>query len=197
MAGLGERWELRNNSYKPFPCGVVTHAVIDGALQIAGRRPARADEIARVHLSVHHRVPVLCGIRQPDTGLEGKFSIYHCCAAALVDGVFGEAQFAGDRIPDPAIRALRDRVELEVEPGMGVDQAALRVSFVDGEEIELRVEHAVGSPANPMSDAQLERKFRTCAEPVLGAERARRVAEMVWGLEQIASVSSLTRQLQV
>src|SRR5207302_569505 len=71
--GLGDRWELLQNTYKPFACGIVVHPTIDGCIQLGREHALRADEIERIDLLVHPLVLELTGKRQPQVGLEGKF----------------------------------------------------------------------------------------------------------------------------
>src|SRR5207302_3186075 len=92
-AHLGDTWEISLNSYKPFACGVVIHPVIDGCIQLRNSRELRADDVASIALSVHPLVLELTGKKSPATGLEGKFSVYHSAAVAIIDGTAGEAQF--------------------------------------------------------------------------------------------------------
>ena len=75
--GLGERYELLVNTYKPFACGIVIHPTIDGCIQLRNAEHLTADRIASVALRVHPLVLELTGKRAPQTGLEGKFSVYH------------------------------------------------------------------------------------------------------------------------
>ncbi len=190
-AGLGSRWELLNNTYKPFPCGVVTHPVIDGALEITRQNHVEPQDIAAIELKVHARVPVLCGKAEPRTGLEGKFSIHHCCTVALVDRTVGQAQFADRRVVDPILSTLRKKVSVEVSPELQPDQAVVRVTRNDGSRLECRVEHALGALEKPMSDREIEAKFRNLAEPIIGPERANRLAAAVWSLEGARSCREL------
>lgn len=106
-AGLGHGWELLQNTYKPFACGIVVHPAIDGCIQLRREHRLRADEIASVNLRVHPLVLDLTGKTEPQTGLEAKFSVFHCAAVALIDGAAGVAQFSDERVRDESVVALR------------------------------------------------------------------------------------------
>src|SRR5262245_16456276 len=86
---LGESFEISKNTYKPFACGVVMHPTIDGCIQLRTENKLPADEIDRVELRVHPLVMQLTSKKSPQTGLEGKFSIYHAASVALVEGAGG------------------------------------------------------------------------------------------------------------
>ncbi len=75
-----------------------------------------AGAIARIDLDVHPLVLELTGKTNPQVGLEGKFSVYHCAACAIIYGDGGEAQFSDARVREPAVIALRDRVKATADP---------------------------------------------------------------------------------
>ena len=164
---LGETWELAENTYKPFACGIVIHPVIDGCIQLRNEHHVQAEDIERIDVSVHPLVLELTGKTRPAVGLEGKFSVFHCAAAAVIDGAVGEAQFSDERVVDPRVTALRDRVRAAVDPAMHEDAADVRITLRDGKVLSKRVDHAIGSLDRPMSDADLEAKFRGLCAPVL------------------------------
>ena len=92
--GLGERFELLLNTYKPFACGIVMHPTIDACLQLRAEHRLTADQIERIDLAVHPLVLELTGKRTPQTGLEAKFSIYTAAALAIVAGAPGRSSSA-------------------------------------------------------------------------------------------------------
>src|SRR5204862_4368183 len=87
---LGDTWELLDNTYKPFACGIVIHPAIDGCIQLRTAHALKAADIAAVHLRVHPLVLELTGKKTPRVGLEGKFSVFHSDAVAIMDGAAGE-----------------------------------------------------------------------------------------------------------
>ena len=190
--GLGATWELSLNTYKPFACGIVIHPVIDGCIQLR-EDGLQAGDVARIELAVHPLVLELTGKKTPQVGLEGKFSVYHCAAAAIIDGAGGEAEFSDAKVLDPAIVALRDRVEATVDASMHEDACAIRVTRVDGSVVTKHVEHAIGSLARPMSDADLEAKFRGLCEDVLPAAAIDPLIAQCWALDTMDDAGGLAR----
>ena len=180
--GLGESWEIMGNTYKPFACGLVVHPVIDLCLGLRSAPGFAAEDVAAVRLRVHPLVLDLTGKRAPQTGLEGKFSVFHAAAVALVDGAGGEAEFSDARVRAPAVEALRDRVEAVADPGCGRMEADVVLEMRDGRRVMATTTTPLGSLANPMSDAALSTKFRGLTEPVLGATRTARLLERSWAL---------------
>jgi 2-methylcitrate dehydratase PrpD len=190
--GLGERYEILLNTYKPFPCGIVIHPTIDGCLQIREEQGLKGDEIEGVELRVHPLVLELTGKTNPRTGLEGKFSVYHAAAVALLRGRAGLAEFSDEAVNDPAVIALRDRVSASVGEGLKEAEALVVVRLKDGQRIENRVEHAIGSLERPLSDQALDQKVHDLADPILGKSGVKaliRICRDVAGLPDAAELA--------
>jgi 2-methylcitrate dehydratase PrpD len=188
---LGQSWEVSLNTYKPFACGIVIHPTIDGCIQLRNQYHLTADQIDRIELKVHPLVLELTGKKTPQVGLEGKFSVYHAAAAAIVEGAAGEQQFSDKAVRNPVIVALRDRVTAVVDPSIKEDQVRITIVLKDGRKLEKYIEHAVGSVTNPMSDKDLEAKFAGQADGILPADQARRAMDLCWDIEALPSAAAL------
>jgi len=189
--GLGERWEIFNNGLKPYSCGVVSHPAIDAAIALHWNPAFDPGAVESIEADVHHLVPELMGRMEPDVGLAGKFSCAHCISVGLVDGAAYPAQFADAKVLDPLLTDLRRKVKFNVIDGMGEDQVELRLTMKDGSVLTHRVEHATGSPENPLSDERLEEKFMTLAPETLGEAGAKELLARLWHLEDEPNVSGL------
>src|SRR4029079_8577258 len=99
--GLGARYEILLNTYKPFACGIVLHPIIDGCLQLRAAHQLKPENVARVDLRVHPLVLQLTGKRAPKTGLEGKFSVYFASAVAIAAGGGGVKEFSDEWVRQP------------------------------------------------------------------------------------------------
>ena len=195
---LGARYELARNMYKPYPCGLVIHAVIDGCLELRALHGIAPADVARVDLGVDPMVLELTGKLTPRTGLEGKFSVYHAAAVALIRGAAGEAQFSDEAVCDAAVVALRERVSATLDPTLGSYLAAhVKVVLRDGTVLERHVPHALGTLARPMSDADLESKFRALVEPILAPERIDALIACCWNADALADVGVIGRAATV
>ena len=192
-ANLGQSFEISANTYKPFPCGIVIHPAIDAALQLREQHHIAADQVERVELDVHPLVLELTGKKEPQAGLEGKFSVYHSVAAALARGAVREGEFSDASVRDPGLVALRRRVFPRVDKAIAEDQVRLAVQLRDGRRLEMFIEHAVGSAKNPMSDAQLEAKFQGLVEGVLPAAGVRRLMELCWHIASLPNAAQVAQ----
>jgi len=188
---LGERFEISFNTYKPFACGIVIHPSIDACCQLKAQG-VQPEQVERIELRVHSLVLELTGKKEPKDGLQGKFSVYHGCAAGLIFGRAGEAEFADDVVTDPRVVALRNKVQATVDDS--IDEAAVHVTahLKDGRRVQVHVEHAIGSLQNPLTDAQLEAKFTQLVDPVLGAVRSQEITKACRQLGGMADVRRLT-----
>src|SRR5262245_40482948 len=145
LGDLGKRYEAALNTYKPFACGIVMHPAIDAAIQLRNENKLTADQVERIDLKVHPLVLELTGKKAPREGLEGKFSIYHAVAVALVEGAGGEKQFSDRAVTDPTVVALRGKVVPVITPGIKPEQVDLTIVLKDGRKLNRFIEHAIGS----------------------------------------------------
>jgi 2-methylcitrate dehydratase PrpD len=190
--GLGSRWDLLDNTYKPYPCGIVSHPAIEAAEwlseQLAGATPAA------VRVRCHPLVVELTGNPDPHTGLAARFSTVHGVAVALADGVAGLAQYEDDRVRADDVSALRALVTLVPDDEVARDEAIVEVETVDGRSHVEHVEHARGSLARPLTDAELDDKVAVLVERTL-AGRGVDVVRAVRSLPERSSSAFLIAAL--
>jgi 2-methylcitrate dehydratase PrpD len=191
--GLGERYEALLNTYKPFACGIVMHPAIDAAIQLRNQYQLKPDQIDTINLRVNPLVLELTGKKSPAAGLEGKFSIYHAVAVAMVEGAAGEKQFSDRSVQDPTIVALRGRVVPVVDSAIKPEQVEMTIALKDGRSLEKTIQHAIGSLESPMSDHDLETKFTDLAEGILKPEAIRRLIGICWGVEKLPSAAEIAK----
>jgi len=188
--GLGERFEIAANTYKPFACGIVIHPAIDAATQMRARG-VTAGEVERVDLKVHPLVLELTGRKEPKDGLQAKFSVYHGFAAGLVFGRAGEAEYEDRVVNREDMVALRRKVVATVDGSIHEDAADVTALLKDGRKVHVRVEHAIGSLARPMTDRQLEDKFHSLADGVIGGDKAGTLLTACWELGEARDVTQI------
>lgn len=182
--GLGTRWEAQRNTYKPYPCGIVMHPLVDAclALRAEGVRPEMVDRVVV-------RGPSLLlerGDRPVANERDARVSIHHCAAVALRFGAAGIREFEPDTVNAPDIVALRNATRAEIDPAIPVGAARVIVTLRDGTHREATVTAARGSETNPLSDADIEAKVRDG-----GGGDAAAVIDQVWRLEEITDLKPL------
>jgi 2-methylcitrate dehydratase PrpD len=191
--GLGQSWEVALNTYKPFACGIVIHPTIDGCIQLRNAHGLKAEQIESISLRVHPLVLELTGKKTPQLGLEGKFSVYHSAAVAVIHGEGGERVYSDEVVRDPQVIALRDKVAAAVDPTVHEDAVHILIRLEDGRTLERHVEHAVGSLARPMSDDDLEAKFRGLAEGILARAESERLTRLCWDVGKLDDAGLIAR----
>ncbi len=185
MADLGERWELPMVGIKPYACGVGKHGLIDAMLSLRSKDGVTPENVERITGSVR-AFKSQETLRHPTTGLQASFSYHHSMAVALVDGAAFPIQYSDERANDPFIASVRDRIDVIADPSLARGVVAATVVLKDGRTHKEIVEHPTGSPERPMTDAQVEAKFRALAVETLPQDCADRLVKNLWALEKIA-----------
>ena len=192
--GLGTRFEVLRNTYKPYPCGVVIHPIIDACLELRRTYAMDPSDIAAVSVKVAPKALALTDRRHPKDGLEARVSLHHWVAIALLRGTARIVDMDTDSaVLEPTIARFQDRITTVGDDAIALDGAEVTVTLHDGRSLLSRVEHCAGSASRPMTDSELELKFTDLAEAVIGPRRTRDVFEMSWGVERLADAGDLPR----
>ncbi len=198
IATLGQVWEIGKNSFKPFPCGIVVHPVIDGCIQLHQEMKEKGFSsagIKSVHCRVHPLVLELTGKKSPQDGLQAKFSVYHGGAAGLVLGKAGPAQYDDKVVRCEDITSVRDKIDAVADNKLGADEAEIVAEFSDGHKLTKHVTHAIGSLEVPMTDKQLQDKFIDQVTQVLGSQKASEASQSCWTIGNAANAGDFVRTL--
>jgi len=188
---LGVDFDLRENTYKPFPCGIVNHPTIDGAIQIHDEHRPDPASIVAVRLRVAPLVLDLCNQQNITKGLQGKFSVYHGAAVGLVRGKGGLREYTDEAVNDPAIKRVRELTTATGDPSVTEDQVHVEVELRDGRKFSKLVEQSLGNIHRPLTDKQLEEKFRDQAILVLPAPEVESVIQLCWKIDRLEDVGEL------
>jgi 2-methylcitrate dehydratase PrpD len=192
-AGLGVDFELRDNAYKPYACGLVVHPAIDGCSQLHREFHPSPESIASVRVRVAPLVLDLCNKKDLRRALESKYSIYHACAIGLVRGKGGLQEFTDDAIRDPKLAHVRGVTTAVADPSITEDQVHIEVTLRDGRKLEKFVEQSLGNVRRPLSDEQLTEKFVDQAVLALPRAQVDAVLERCWRIADLGDVGDLAR----
>jgi 2-methylcitrate dehydratase PrpD len=157
--GLGSRWELLKNTYKPYPVGVVLNPVLEACLAL--RRDADVDtsRIERIEIVGHPLLRERTDRPDVTTGRQSQVSAQHAVGVSLLRGTAGVDDFDDRSVAEPAIRALGRKVVFIDDPGYAVDAARVTLFQAGGMAIEYEVDHAYAGSARPMTDLDLHAKL--------------------------------------
>ena len=199
---LGEVWEIVEGgiTMKLYPSCAATHPTIDTLLDLKREQGIDPVLVDSVEIAVDPVVPTVLVYDRPQTGLEGKFSLHFCAAAALAHGAVGIHTFEKTTVTDPVVRCLVERVTMRVDETLGVDappltQARVHVRMADGRSFARAVTGARGYPDRPPSDDDRRDKFRQCAGRVLSDESVQTALGLLERLEDLDTMSRLTDSL--
>jgi len=198
IADLDERWELLDTgiTVKLYPSCAGTHPTLDALLDLRRAERFSGADIERIEVDVDSITPTVLIYDRPASGLEAKFSLPFCAAAAVLDGRVGIDTFEQARLTDPSLAALMSKVTMRVDPALDgiappLTQARLRVRLNDGRQLDASANGARGYPERPASDEELASKFLACAARCLPRERAERAIAALQGMERADHVRSL------
>jgi 2-methylcitrate dehydratase PrpD len=201
MARLGRPFDVIDPGVglKLYPCGSALHTAIDVMLLLADEHSLTADNVREIHVSWPPRAGNrLTGFAHPRTGLEAKFSMNYCIAVALVHGPPRLHHFTDEAVHDPAVVSVLDRIEVRTDEVATIEvprPCTIRVVLADGREVSHRGVYASGHPGHPLTERQLNDKFRTCADNVLDDAVAEKVISNFRAIEDLADVTDLVGQL--
>jgi 2-methylcitrate dehydratase PrpD len=197
---LGSPFELLASgvAIKQYPCCAFTHRALDGLLALVQQHHLSAAEVTKVECHVGRPTMEVLIHSRPRTGLEGKFSMQYCLAAAMLDKRIGVLTFSDEKVCRPAAQDFFERITMGLHPniqdsGNGGEElpVTVTVTLQDGRSLSAQVLHPRGHPANPLTAIALQDKFEDCAYGVLERQDLRRVMTLVQDLEQLDDIATL------
>lgn len=193
-------WAILRNSFKLY--FTACFDVADAILTARRVHRLRAEDVEQVRIgSIADFAKNQVGL-DPRTVTAAKTSTQYVAAVALLDGAVGIEQFTEERLLDPAIRALMQRVTIEPDADVerlfqdGHYSVRLTVTTKAGQRIEVFLPDTRGHYRNPVSLDELQVKFRNLARRVIGQDRAEQVIGLVGALEEGPTLSRLAGLLQ-
>jgi 2-methylcitrate dehydratase len=204
FGGAGEPFRITGTSFKAYPSVVHTQGPIGLALEL--RQQVAAKEIESVRVATYgdavRRTAAEAEKWDPATRETADHSMPYLVAAAFEDGAVTPATFAPSRIKDPALRPLIKKLTVVEEPEFtrrypAEPSTRIEVTTTDGRRLSAETRHPKGHYRNPLTDGEVEAKFRSLAAGALGAKRCDRVLEQVWALEHATTLDGLFESLIV
>jgi len=181
---------------KPYPCGGLTHQVIDSVLEFRAKHGLTAEMIDRVDVDVVKHTFDRIVFRVPQTGIQGKFCMPYLVARAIIDGKIGLHIFTDSAVRDQNVLKLAERVQMNLDSNLKKSDATERpcrvtVRLKNGQTFTREAQHAKGGPEHPMSEAELRDKFTECAREAIDASSAAKVLDYIESLESLSDIRPL------
>ena len=190
-AGLGETYRLVDSGFdiKRFPAQITMQRPIEVVLNLRQKYGLQGNMVETMTLEMRGRGH---SAAIPNSGLDGKFSIEYCAAAAILDGWVGIETFTDERRFSADMEEILPKVTVlprgnDFEP----DLVKVTAKLKDGKTVEEECRSFRGSVADPMSDEERLGKFRDCAGRVLSSDNMERLIDTLQGLESLGNVSGL------
>ena len=203
LSKLGSPWTFVNPgvSIKPFPSGSLTHPGMTELERLIQEHDIQPDQVELLEVGTNKDSPNALIHHHPKDHLQAKFSMEFCMAALLLYRKAGLMEFTDEVVNRPAVQQMIARVKFGVDPvaeaaGYNKMTTILKIHLKDGRVIGGRADFGKGSPAIPMSFADVTAKFLDCAGfAKWPAAKAKSVVEAVRAMEKIPDVRQLTAQL--
>ena len=190
--GLGLRWEIATNTYKPYPGGIVLHPLIDAFLDFHGRDALRLADVASIEVTAH---PLLRErTDRPDvvTGREAQVSAQHTVAAVLLRGRAALDEFTDEAVAETG-RAGRPPIVFHDDGARGIESVVVEVRTRSGALLRRSVDAALGSERNPLSDSQIDSKLVELARRVGFKGDTGRLLETLWRVDSLDDAGAAVR----
>ncbi len=197
VADLGVRWEILETgvTVKLYPSCAATHPPLDALIDLKRRERFIADQVQSIEVEVDSMTPRLLIHPDPTTGLEAKFSMPFCAAAAMVYPRVGIDTFDIEHIENPDVQSLMPRVTLRANEAFDqaapLSQARVTVRLRDGRALSQSADGARGYPGR-LTDEELATKFAGCATRTLSESATTSAWAALGDLDKIADARELT-----
>jgi len=186
---------------KLYPCCGSSHGALDALFSLLQKHDIRAEKVRALEVSVPFDPPRSLIYDNPKTGLEGKFSIQYCIAAALVDRKLGLETFTTEQIQRPEVRKLFDRIkmfrplEMKEKPSWEPPEYVVTIKMYDGKTYSEQAKAPFIAPVQILTREKLAEKYRNCASLVLSSSNVEESLQLLENLEKLKDISRLSEIL--
>jgi 2-methylcitrate dehydratase PrpD len=193
---LGTSFNIKKTTIKNHAACGHAHAAIDAMIALRTHHGLKTSNVKRVSVGTYAKALEVAGNTEPRTAFEAKFSLPYCVSVALTAGNVRLEAFAEERLDDPELREIMTRVELHVDADAEAAYPERRMAVVDvettdGRHLSHRADTRKGDPDDPLSDAELNEKFRELVEPVVGHEAGEELLAALWQIDELDDITSL------
>jgi 2-methylcitrate dehydratase PrpD len=200
-AGLGADYLLIETAYKPITSPWPAHAPLEAFGWLIDEYHLKPEQIAAIEVGTSSQaMKNIQTIKAPRDIMDAQYSLVYGLAVRLFRGGNKFRDYREEDLADPRFLELSRKVTIKIDPVCDEERLRLKnrsavvtVVTTDGRRLEKRVQFSKGHPKNRFSDEELTAKFIDAAEPLLGLQRTKQIAEAVWSIEQIKDASSLVK----
>ncbi len=202
---LGDRFKILDCSMKAFPTEALTHTHISAAIKVVTENDIKPDDIEEITVTTIARaVDILFDAEKyrPTSRETADHSLPYCIAAAIVDRKITTDQFNDERIQDPKIRAVLDKIKGEASQEFekmfpAKQPSKVRIKLKNGKEYSAKLDYPKGDPREPMSESDLDAKFESLCDPVLSKDKQKSVRQAIFDLHNFKTINDFMATLKV
>lgn len=201
VKGLGRDFLITRCSYKAFPSEALTHQSISAAIKVCRENHIEADDVREILVETTARgADILSDPSKyhPKTKETADHSLPYVIAAAVADGYVLPGSFSDEKLKDPVIGRLMDRIKVIADPEIDalfpkIKRARVTVTTMEGQSHSAQTDVAKGDPGDPLSDEELVAKFRANAEGILNGEKIDHLIRETREFESVKDISEYLR----
>jgi 2-methylcitrate dehydratase len=192
---------IRQSCIKYYPAEYHAQSAVYVALQLKEKMGIKdGNEIESILVESHDAAVDIIGSEpekwRPDSRETADHSLPYMVAAALVDGELTDRQFEPSRFKDEKLLAVVAKVKVERHKELsdmypGAVGNIVHIKLKTGKSETMRLDHPPGHAKNRLSDDQLLKKYHTLADPIVGKDKAGKLADWIWKLDQQKDLSEL------
>lgn len=196
VATLGQEWTIVETTPKAHACCGHNFATLDAIAHLIGEHQIAPEDIIEIEVRTYKAAVEICGQPTPASAAEGRFSLPYCAAVMVRKGAVAPLDFAPDALADPATLSMASKVRLQVDAAAearfpDARSSTVRIALSDGSHVEHFRPTRKGDPDDPLSDAEIARKYHALATPVLGGARSGAIERAIAGIEQMTDIRDL------
>ena len=179
------------------------NGLLEATLTLVTEHDIRPEDVAEVRIkTTPHSCRILANPetrRYPKTTFTADHSSYYCTALAILDRAVGPDQFSDEKLRDPRVRELSGKIFIEPDPSPRYDKytspGLVEITTKKGQKYQHEVLLPKGHPMNPMTDADIEEKFRSMAGKYFGEKQMVQVIDTIYDLEKLDDIGDLAKLL--
>jgi 2-methylcitrate dehydratase PrpD len=188
FSNLGDDYTITRMTQKNHCCCGHTFAAIDSVLALRTETQLNLGSVKKIYIKSYEKAAEVCGNCDPQTAFEAKFSLAYVVAIAAVTGSVRLAAFSDEWLKNIEIRRLMERVEITVDEKAeavfpNFRSATVVIDLADGRQLSHHSPTRRGDPDSPLSDEEIEQKFRELTAPVMNFDAQNKVIDKIWTLE--------------
>lgn len=192
---LNDEWAIVEYGVgvKKYPCCYFTHTGITAAAQLVDEHGITPDEVAAVTVVASKGASDALVHKNPETGLEGKFSMHYSIASAIARDRVDLTTFDDENVDNSTVQAIREKITFEANPNLsyGSYHTEVTMETIDGESHSNVLEEPPGTHDNPLSDDELHEKFLMCADRAVSRDRGDRLYSALNELREVDNVNNI------